>query len=410
MKPVVSVIIPTRNRSALLREALDSVYAQEGAKSSFGLEVTVVDNASTDSTADVVSQYPETQYLRLPTNKGAAVARNVGIAASKGAYVAFLDDDDLWLPGKLHLQVPALEATPEAGAVYSRFVARWGAQPSGSEDVIPNMRVPPSGMVFPHLLMGNFCGNALGLLLRRSALEAVGGFDETLAYAEDYDLWLRLASHAPFAFVPGVVAVWRLSPHGHYATGIVDGSRVRTMQFIVEKALSQLPDTAAARVTRRRARQMWGINILREYTVYHVDLFRPLVLATLNACPSLVGSRPGRRAIAKCVRHFAMASPCPIAAVRSFCKDLRVVAGNRGVGHRIQVRRMLALVWAELAVGLAASVLTRREAASALIRSVLLDPSQVLQKPLTAVLRAVRDAVRSWMGRRWPQLSGGTDE
>ena len=106
--PIVSVIIPTHNRANLLKTALDSVYAQEGIGESFEIEVIVVDDASSDNTPDVVLGYPA-KFIRHETNQGASAARNSGIKASQGKYVAFLDDDDLFLPHKLKTQVPVLE-------------------------------------------------------------------------------------------------------------------------------------------------------------------------------------------------------------------------------------------------------------------------------------------------------------
>ena len=205
-RPLVSVVIPTHNRPALLKEALDSVYAQKEKREVFELEVVVVDDASSDSTPDVVLNYPEVRYLRLPTRKGPGVARNAGIAATNGSYIAFLDDDDVWLPVKLSLQVPVLERNPEVCAVCSEV------QEQGREWVWPSVHPAPVARVFHRLLLGNFYGNPAGFLLRRWALEAVGGFDESLSLAEDYDLWLRLAARFPFAFVPGVVALCRPSP------------------------------------------------------------------------------------------------------------------------------------------------------------------------------------------------------
>ena len=98
MRPTVSVIVPTRNRAHLLGRALDSVFAQEGAGELFELEVIVVSDGSTDDTSAVISRYPVAGYLEYTAPRGPSAARNAGIAASAGAFVAFQDDDDLWLP------------------------------------------------------------------------------------------------------------------------------------------------------------------------------------------------------------------------------------------------------------------------------------------------------------------------
>src|SRR5260370_9471328 len=145
-RPEVSVIIPTRNRAPLLARALDSVFSQEGHGDQFDLETIVVDDGSTDSTTAVVGEYAQVHYLRLSTPRGASAARNAGIEASRGVYICFLDDDDVWLPGRLKLQIPVLERHPEAGAVYSQvFHTLYGkAWPPSSHAV--------SGWIFETLL------------------------------------------------------------------------------------------------------------------------------------------------------------------------------------------------------------------------------------------------------------------
>jgi glycosyltransferase involved in cell wall biosynthesis len=373
--PLVSVVIPTHNRYSLLKEALDSVYAQKEARKMFELEVIVVDDASSDSTPDVVLNYPEARYLRLPTRKGPGVARNAGMAATKGPYIAFLDDDDVWLPVKLSLQVPVLERNPEVCAVCSEV------QEQGRKSVLPGVHPAPLARVFHRLLLGNFYGNPAGFLLRRWALEAVGGFDESLSLAEDYDLWLRLAARFPFAFVPGVVALFRPSPHGLYATGAVDGNVIKTRRLIIENALTLLPDDAASRCMKRQARLACGINLISHYPIYRPEMIRSFVLTAFHEFPLVASSASGRGAIARRVREVVLASPDALDTARSFCEELRGAVTNRGLRHRVEVRRMLARVWAELAIGSFKSARLRRGAAwHALIISMVLDPSQILQK------------------------------
>jgi glycosyltransferase involved in cell wall biosynthesis len=127
-RPLVSVIIPTHNRSSLLCEALASVMEQEGRGELFELETIVVDDASTDDTRRVAAEYP-VRYIRHPTNLGLSAARNSGIAEARGRYVAFLDDDDLWLPHRLQVQLPVMEAHPEVDLVYSTYLARLDGTP-----------------------------------------------------------------------------------------------------------------------------------------------------------------------------------------------------------------------------------------------------------------------------------------
>ena len=114
--PRVSVIIPTYNRADLLGEAIDSVLAQ----SYQDFEMIVADDGSTDETAMVASKYGDkVRFLALPHRGQPAAPRNAGIAAATGEYISFLDSDDLYLPDKLALQVPALDENPKVGMVYS---------------------------------------------------------------------------------------------------------------------------------------------------------------------------------------------------------------------------------------------------------------------------------------------------
>src|SRR5574341_1361744 len=149
MRPLVSVIVPTHNRAGLLGEALDSVFAQQGAGELFDLDVIVVDDASSDHPAGVVSRYPSARCIRLDENRGLSGARNVGLEAARGSYVAFLDDDDLWLPRKLKLQVAALERTPAAGVAYSQYYVR---SRGGKAILMPEAGTAPSGWVLPAML------------------------------------------------------------------------------------------------------------------------------------------------------------------------------------------------------------------------------------------------------------------
>src|SRR6266545_3439367 len=173
-KPLVSVIIPTHNRANLLREALDSVYAQEGVGKQFEMEIVVVDDASSDATPETVRQYPEVQYIRHDTNQGESAARNTGIKASQGKYVAFLDDDDLWLPHKLSVQVPVLETHPEAGVVYGQNVIRN----EGIDNLWPDTHRAPSGDVFCTFLVEDFI-TINTVVVRREVIRKAGYFDES---------------------------------------------------------------------------------------------------------------------------------------------------------------------------------------------------------------------------------------
>lgn len=182
--PTVSIIIPTHNRSMLLREAIESVLAQTFAP----IEVIVVDDGSVDDTEPVVAAYGESvRYIRQE-NTGVAAARNHGFADSHGEYVGFLDDDDIFLPAKIEQQVRQLESKPEIALTHCRF---YHINERGKR--ISRIGLLPQGNVLAQLLCKNFIWMGAPLI-RRRVLEQVGAFDAQLSTGADYDIWLRIAA------------------------------------------------------------------------------------------------------------------------------------------------------------------------------------------------------------------------
>jgi glycosyltransferase involved in cell wall biosynthesis len=189
-KPLVSVIIPTHNRAALLPAAIQSVLAQ----SYENLELIVVDDASTDATPDVVRSItdPRLHYVRQPENRRAAAARNVGFAHARGSLIAYNDDDDLWLVQRLERQVPhLLEASAEIGLSLGGYIRHW---PQGTADYVGGSRY-----VQPLDFRSGYVGGDYSLvatpgwLVRREQLERSGGFDERMRAWDDWELCCRLA-------------------------------------------------------------------------------------------------------------------------------------------------------------------------------------------------------------------------
>ena len=151
-KSLVSVITSPYNRAALLSAVLDLVYAQEGVGEVVKMEGIVVDDASADATPEVVCRYLGVRYTRHATKRGEAAARNAGIRASTGKYVAWLDDDDLWLPHRLKAHVPVLETDPAVGLVYGQYIIRG----EGNGNLWPVARRAPSGDVLNAFPMEHF--------------------------------------------------------------------------------------------------------------------------------------------------------------------------------------------------------------------------------------------------------------
>ncbi len=247
--PLVSAIIATYNYGQYLSHALDSILAQEGLGQQFDIEIIVVDDASTDTTPEVVQRYPQVRYLRLQHRQGVSAARNAGIHSSTGKYISFLDADDTWLPQKLRLQLPPLLKDPEVAVVYSQGIRRG----PGEERLFPDDSQAPSGHVFEALLVNPFAVHGGCLLIRREAFEKAGYFDESLATTEDFDLSLRLAFHFQFEFQPGPVMIYNISPHGLWLTSVANGGASRDHGRVIEKALRMLPDSPGYNTMREEA-------------------------------------------------------------------------------------------------------------------------------------------------------------
>lgn len=195
--PVVSVIIPTRNRASSLARAIDSVRRQTFVH----WELIIVDDDSTDSTpellADVAAADSRIRFERHAMRAGAAAARNRGAKCARGSCLAFLDDDAEWLPEMLERQVRVLESMADAGLVYCQLMVQ---REDGRIDVI-GAGSAASPKPRRALLQGNTIDTSCVILRRPLFLEA-GGFDESLPRLQDWDLWLRLAALTRFCYLP----------------------------------------------------------------------------------------------------------------------------------------------------------------------------------------------------------------
>lgn len=193
--PAVSVVMPAYNAAACVRRAVDSVLAQTWADR----ELLVVDDGSGDATPAVLAAYGERLRVLRQANAGPAAARNHGLRAARGRYVAFLDADDWWLPAKLERQVALLDARPALGfcSTATRVVDQAGAAAADWPCSACN------GALLETLFVRSAAvsGSTSGVLARRELLLAAGGFDERLRGFEDPDLWIRLAARAGYACI-----------------------------------------------------------------------------------------------------------------------------------------------------------------------------------------------------------------
>jgi glycosyltransferase involved in cell wall biosynthesis len=186
--PRVGVIIPTHNRAHLLPRAIRSVLAQTFSD----FEILVIDDASEDATPEVVAAFDDTRirYLRHEVNRGESAARNTGIQNSSAPYIAFLDDDDEWLPDKLKLQVERMDGGPAKLGVVRTSCFRVRESDGKTIRILP---IAESGDLRYRLKRRNCGGMPTVALVRRECFEKVGLFDESLRAFNDYDLWLRIA-------------------------------------------------------------------------------------------------------------------------------------------------------------------------------------------------------------------------
>lgn len=256
--PLVSVIMPAYNTSRYIREAIDSVLDQDYPSK----ELIVIDDGSTDGTLEVLRSYGDRITLIEQRNQGSAVARNAGLAAARGEFIAFLDSDDIWLPGKLRLQVDHLLRHPEIGMVYSGW-AVWKPEADGefrlpvieNGDGIPGIVPDRSGWLYNRLLFSSIL-HTITVMARRDLVARVGNFAPELKRGQDYDYWIRASRLTQIHKLDRVLALYRV--HGEGCAK--KWPNVNYEKLVVQKALQrwglQGPDgtrTARGAVRRRLA-------------------------------------------------------------------------------------------------------------------------------------------------------------
>jgi len=209
--PKVDVIIPAYNAARYLPTAIESVIAQTFED----WRIQLVDDGSTDNTAEVVARFlerlgPKLNYIRQP-NGGLPAARNAAIRHSTAEFLALLDADDVWLPCRLSESLEAFEGRPRVGLTYG-FNQR--IDPEGKIiDVADRRQKNGEGKIAPFLYMKKVDLPCPTITFRKVCIDEVGMFDETLRATEDRDLWFRIALRYEVALVPKVTALYRVSPN-----------------------------------------------------------------------------------------------------------------------------------------------------------------------------------------------------
>jgi glycosyltransferase involved in cell wall biosynthesis len=201
----VSVIVPTYNYARFIDACLESIFAQRYRN----FEVIVVDDGSTDGTKEAIGKYRESIVYIYQENRGLPAARNTGIRAARGEFLAFLDSDDLWLPDKLEEQLNVMSRSQRMGIIFSDASA-FDGEKMLRESILKEEKIC-TGSCFRRLFMGNYLVMPT-VVIRKACLEKSGLFDESLMVTADYDLWLRISAHYEIGFVDKVLALYRVHP------------------------------------------------------------------------------------------------------------------------------------------------------------------------------------------------------
>lgn len=284
--PKVSVIIPTYNRVDFVQEAIESVFSQ----SYRDFEIIVVDDGSTDDTHNILATFIAEgliQYI-YQDNAGGGNARNTGIQAAQGKYIALLDSDDLFLPKKLAKQIALLEKHGEAGMVHCGF--------SKFDDTGKDLgyRDPSrfSGWIYPKLLLEwSVLISTSTVVIPASVLQEIGGFDDT-TWAADLDMWRRISRRYEILAVPDNLAMIRVHSGGMSVDRI--GIATKFKKYY-DKAFYDDP-TLSSNFKRRALSKMHanvGQILLGEGEAEHMQYARQNSVQAMRLWPFTLGAYAG---------------------------------------------------------------------------------------------------------------------
>jgi glycosyltransferase involved in cell wall biosynthesis len=245
IKGLVSVVIPNYNYAHYLREAIDSVLSQTYPE----LEVIVVDDGSSDNSPEVLASYGERIKSVFQKNQGVSAARNNGVAASTGEFIAFLDADDSWLPTKVEKQVAIFRSDPTIGLVH---VAVNEVDAAGNS--LLERYEGLKGNIAGELLMlkrAGILGGGSGLMVTREVFVEVGGFDPGLSTSADWDFFYQVSSRYRVGFVPELLLRYRIHSTNMHAN-------VAAMERDMTLAFGKAFASASPEISRLR-RQAYGV-------------------------------------------------------------------------------------------------------------------------------------------------------
>jgi glycosyltransferase involved in cell wall biosynthesis len=282
-KPLVSVITIFFNAERFIDEALKSVFGQ----SYNAWELLLVDDGSTDGSTAIAQHYArqhpgKVRYLEHPghQNHGMSASRNLGIANAQGAYIAFLDADDVWLPNKLDRQVAILDAQPEAAMIYgpTQWWYSWTGKPEDRHrDYIHDLGVPPNRLLQPPALLTRFLQTdgispcTCSVLIRRQAVEQVGGFEEIFrGLYEDQAFFAKIGLLAPVFVSAECLARYRQHPHSNCSmtqeTGQYAETRLAFLKWLADYLTQR--DMQNTEVWKALRRERWPYRYPSLYGLY----------------------------------------------------------------------------------------------------------------------------------------------
>jgi glycosyltransferase involved in cell wall biosynthesis len=250
---VISVIIPVYNGEKTIAKTIQSVLSQTFLE----FELIIINDGSDDKTLEIVSNFKDNRIKVFSyLNAGLAASRNRGFSHSVGEFIAFIDADDLWTPDKLESQLRALQKNPQAAVAYS-----WTDLIDESDQFLrPGNHITENGNVYAKLLLTCFVVSGSNPLIRRQAFIEVGGFDESLAASQDFDLYLRLAARYDYVAVPAPQVLYRISPNS-MSTNIP--RHESTSLLVRERAFQQSPESLPQHLKRHSIANFYKLDIFR---------------------------------------------------------------------------------------------------------------------------------------------------
>lgn len=318
--PKVSVIVPSYNHAGYVGLCIESILGQRGFSD---LELIVVDDASTDDSAEVIGRFrdPRLVFHRQETNQGHVRNMNDGFRRASGKYLVHVGSDDYWHPDFLATCVPVLDAHPDVGLVHTNY-AMVGPDGTVTQPRANDIPVPGGfrGSELEPLLYGNYFP-AAGTLFRREGLELVGGrYDEDLPYGEDWRLWLAIARRWNCHFVDEPLVYYRVH-EGNLHTGILRSRAGAASEMRILDEVFADPSLPAE--IRRQADRVYATHLQR----YADGYFAWGLMQDCRSCLRAAAARDRRALVAPTFWKRYLASLVPRGMYRGVQRTYRKIAG-----------------------------------------------------------------------------------